>query len=513
MRATSPNSLCITLLAFLSPFGISCSQSQNKGSVLLHSPGPGTYEIYRASDEDQLQFVAEEIGHFNEPLSLDPGSYLILADCSSVSAVVLPGRSVQLFSHQVQFETPNATPESGQLSVQCDRLEKTRSRQNLSNRFQLTVLEGEWDILVGMVPIHLSMPKQHPQAGPIKFPLSSLEVRDPSPTAENVPFFVSPTEARVAITTPEAFNKRVFLLPGNYNVEVNGTQRQVSLGDRMELVLEPGYLRVSTPEGVDLELSSRVRGNPSYVEINDGNWLNLNETYAVLPGTIGIKLNDSEEVREFQIEAGKLLDMQVRAVRVDLNCSPWEWNCLGSKRVYLYKENQPYPFANGVTDVPILFYENDVWIGLEGSRDLRYRIPNERSVVLGTWKLNVKPEIATAPNRMTDLLRLESTGMPFVGHTLDMSLDADSSFDLIRGPYYLTSYHRQLGNDGARQRQRKFLAGNKGDQIEISATVFLTEKRYAEYVAKREQQQKAELSRLRQSAANNPNHARRWRAQ
>src|SRR5262245_41398513 len=84
----------------------SCDRILHTGTLRVASPTDGNFEIFRVSTESPLQFVAEQIGSFNKDIQLSPGSYLILADCSSQSVVIRPDAREELRAYEVRFETP-----------------------------------------------------------------------------------------------------------------------------------------------------------------------------------------------------------------------------------------------------------------------------------------------------------------------------------------------------------------------------------------------------------------------
>ena len=150
-----------------------------------------------------------------------------------------------------------------------------------------------------------------------------------------------------------------------------------------------------------------------YFEINGSHLLNLNQTYPLLPGESLLRLAGSELNHSVTLSSGLLEEITVRSVRVDLDCPPWDWNCLGSKKVFLYKKDEHYPFASGVTDVPLLYFDEEAYLSIEGSRDIRFQLPTRSHHIVraGRVRLVPKPELRTG--LVTDLVRFESTNFPF----------------------------------------------------------------------------------------------------
>jgi len=481
--------LLVTLLAGFS----GCQVKHDFGTLRISGPAEGTYEVYRIASESPLQFISEEIGRFNEDLRLLPGSYLVLADCSSETVIITPGQSKTLAAHRAVFMPPFSPGPDDRFSIQCERSAKTRSRQLIANRYGLNVLEGNREILVGLEPVTVDFgdEKKTEVSRTVTYRLSALKVEaDPRPEgAEGIPYFISPDEDLIASTESQVTGHWLFLLAGRYRVELNGTSSTVDLAEGENRVIKPAFLKVETSEKVDLELSSQIRGMPLYLEINRGRWMNLNQSYPVLPGSVILKLNGSSHGVAVDLVEGEFKELKARSVRVDLGCSPWEWNCLGDKKVSLYMPNEPYHFVEGVSDVPILFLEEDVQLGIEGSRDIRYRIkPGQRDLVLQVGHIEIVPKQVYVKGQVTDLMRVEPDGAVAFGNTLDIALDRPTKMPLVAGAYTLAEYVMSTTVDGDRRRSGQRFYVTPGRTVTLQNTVYLSEKRLAAIKKQQEEQ-------------------------
>jgi len=494
-----------------------CREQDSYGILRIDATSDGTFEIYRIASESPLQFVSEQVGAFNSDVRLIPGSYLVLADCSSETIVVLPGSTKRLLAHTINFLPAHAPAPEDRFSVQCVRSERTRSRQHIENRFSLKVLGGQRDLLVGMLPFKVDLPDETEQQ--IRsWRLSALKIESPESTTANDAakkdpkgktegvanergkstrtlyrdlsgspdtvandrFFVSPLNEMVSVTEPQEFGHWQYLLAGTYHVEVNGTHAEIALAEGEQRTITTGYLRVATSNKVDLQLSSQISGSPLYVEINDGHWLGLNETYAVLPGRVDVSLNGATHAMPIEIATGEFRRLEARSVTVDLGCSPWEWACLSDRSVRLYLPDRPYPFVSGVSDVPLLYLEDEVLLGIEGSKDIRYRIPRgTRDLTLRVGYLDVKPVPMFQKGIVTDLIRLEPTMTNAEGHTLDIPLDKPSRIAVVAGNYHLAQYVMSTTIDGDRKRTAQGVGVNAGRTTTLTVNVFLSERRLA----------------------------------
>jgi hypothetical protein len=458
---------------------LGCDIKEPTGEILVRAPNPGSFELYRIESEEPLQFISEQMGSYNQPLTLPAGHYLILADCSYESVVLRPSESRVLIAHQVIFNPPVSPGPNDNFSIQCNRFAKTKSRQQFDNRYTLNILHGTRDLLVGMVPMTIKFDElaNHENPQLLSYNLSGMRVTDYEGMKPKTSFFISPMNGLLSVTETQEFGHWQFLLAGDYRLEVNGTAMNVALKEGEQLEVAPAFLRVGVSESVNLNTSSNILGTPSYVELNGGHWLDLNETYPVLPGTATLKMNGSLKEHTVDLVSGELTEKKVRSVLIDLDCSPWDWSCLGSRDVYLYETDKSYPFAQGISDVPLLFFEDDAWVSLQGSRDIRTKLGSQQDSTYKVGHLKLVPRQFHRHGQITDLSRIEAMGQPTVGRSLDLSVEDATEMPLIVGRYYLSQYNAVAANDGERRANRMAITVSPGSTEEIPFTVFVSEKK------------------------------------
>jgi hypothetical protein len=461
----------------------SCAAKPATGTILVKSPGSGTYEIYRIASESPLQFVSEQAGRFNEDVALIPGSYLVLADCSSESVIVYPGARQTLVAHQLVFRPPRPPDPQDSFSIQCNRSEKTKSRQNLSSRYELNVIHGKRDLLIGMIPKRFDFEAMPDPETPkvLEYKLSALQVADFEGNRKEVSYFVSALDEVIAATKYQIFGKWEYLLPGRYVLEVNGTRLDVELKDGEERVVRPALIKVSTSPTVDLARPAQIIGSPWLVEINGGHWLNFNEVYPVLPGVAAIAVSGSSRSLDVSLAEGAYTELEARSVTVDSGCAEGDVACLGGRSVSLYLPGEPYPFIESVSDVPILVIDPGVpiLVSVEGSRDITYEVSAEaRDKDLRLGYVRVKPEPIHKKGEITDLVRIDpQTDGVLQGHSLDLSTERETLVPLVAGAYQLTHYVSSTATDGDRRNLPRNFSVSPNETIELDVQVFVSEKR------------------------------------
>ncbi len=472
--------MLLTCLALVISLG--CERKPLQGFLKVEAPGPGSYEIYRIANESPLQFVSELSGRFNEDVGLPPGSYLVLADCSSETITIYPGEHEKLVAHRITFVTPHPPGPQDGFSIQCSRSDKTKSRQSIVNRYELNIIHGKRDLLVGMVPLHIDFEAmaETERHKSLSYKLSALQVADFAGNKQEISYFVSPEDELIAATKYQTFGHWEFLLPGRYTMEVNGTRMQVDLKEGEERTVQPALFRVATSNDIDLDQPARVKGSPWLVEINSDHWLNFNETYPTLPGTARVAISGSTQSVEVKFEEGQVVELKARSVTIDGMCGP-DSACLGGRAVSLYLPEEPYPFMESVSDIPILFIDQDmpVLVGIEGSRDIVYTIPaNVRDKTLQLGFARIVPDPQHRPGQLTDLLRVEALNVPATGHTLDVNLERPTLMPLIAGTYQLDHFLSMASSDADRRNTARNFVIEPGKTVDLELPVFLSEKKF-----------------------------------
>ncbi|NRA64313.1 MAG: hypothetical protein HRU19_07495 [Pseudobacteriovorax sp.] len=419
------------------------------------------------------------------------------------------GQTKHIVSHSVTFVTPNKVSEKDKFSVQCSRFSQTKSIQRIRNRFSLNILHGNHDILVGMVPLKIDF-ESMPNPGiskTLEFKLSAVKLETFDSMSTKTMFFASPTSDLISITENQEFGHWLYLLPGQYRIGVNGTEKEIALGPGQSLKIRPSFIKISTNPSVDLRVSSNILVSPLYVELNGQHWLDLNVSYPVLAGTLNLKLNGSLKSKVIELKQDESINLVVRSVQVALDCPPWTWECLGNRKVYLFEKDKVSPFAQGTSDAPILYFETDAYVSVEGSRDLKYKLPTNKehhSLKVGFIKLDPKP--AFRANVITDLVRIEAIGAPFDGFTLDLPLESPSTIPLIEGKFYLSQYNSFYGNEYERRNSKRLITIRQQHTPEVSFRVFVSAKKWEKYKKdqKKSDDRKKQNSRISRKQISRP---------
>lgn len=471
-----------------------CEEETPTGSIEVRSAGSGTYEVYKVGKEEPFQLESEYVGQFNEELHLAPGQYLILSDCSSEQVVVLPHIKKTLISHRVRFRTPTLPEAQDKFSILCSRHGKSKSNQKLSNKYELNLLSGQREMLVGMNPLRLSLKADAEGPTDQEFLLSAFKVAAADVDIDSN-FFVSPLDGQIAITEYQTFGRNLFLLPGRYRVQVNGSFMNIELKDGEIKQIAPSYLRIEAPAPVDFALAAKIAGEPLYVDLNGGHRLDYNQTYPVLPSEVNIRLSGSNGVQSVYIASGESKQLKVVGLKVDFGCGPHEWSCIGKKKVYLYRPGEEFPFLIGDTDSPMLFTEQEILVEVEGARNIRKQLIIEEGLkTIGVGFLRLDPTPVAKKFIYTDLLRVESQQEGLVGNSIDISLKSPTVLPLLEGEYDIAQYVSYVDDDvGERMDNKKRIIIKRNKEINYPLTVFLKESKFSQFVKQRNQARRRKL--------------------
>jgi hypothetical protein len=204
--------------------------------------------------------------------------------------------------------------------------------------------------------------------------------------------------------------------------------------------------------------------------------MSLNTTYPVLPGPIQIRLATSLRAAKFEVEEGDHLKVHARNVLVDLGCEQDDWACLGSRKIRLFEKGKNYHFAESQTDIPILFFEKDVSLGVEGSRNIKFNLSSADDQRLKVGYLEVNPTPARKPGVLTDLMRVEPKNPGLIGSSLDMVLDKQTVMPLITGLYNLSQFSF-FSSDGSRRKTSQSFYISPGKTVKLDVNTYLSEKK------------------------------------
>ncbi len=464
------------LLTILCLFFASCTSRFKPGYIIVSSDREDIpLEIYQIKQESPLQLTSEIIIYSNRKTAFEPGTYLILADCSHEQIVIRPGETAQLNLSAINFLPPTPPSEGDFFSVQCSRHNTGMFRQTIDKRFRLNVLGSPKNALISMT----STPLVQPQPGKVSTILLSA-ARVISKNEGDGFYFVSSSNEKQAVTKGVKFGSWQFLMPGEYDISVNGTTVPMVLGPNESKTLETGYLEILSPANVDVDRIAKTRGYPYQIQLGHDHFLALNEKYPVLAGAIELHLDSSTQPVNVEILINETKTIRLRSVEVDWGCAHDDIKCLGSGEIMLYKGDDHFPFVESISDIPVLFFGENIKVGISGSRNIKYNLSASESLfVLKTGRVILKPNIQQKNQYVTDLIRFEAGGPPTQGFSLDI-LPSWKPFTMtfIAGKYNFIQSSTKYGSDGERSLKTSTYVIHDGSKIEIEFPYLVSDGQY-----------------------------------
>ncbi len=469
----------LLLLLLISYSILSCTSYKETGYLTVESLQDGVFDIYKISSSSTILFTAETNGSYNQKITLPVGHYLLLGDCSHDTVIIKPDHHSIKRVHTVSFIPPTEVSSSDLFSIQCSRYEKTHFRQTLSNRFSINLFAGNHQLLVGMVPFSISIDPDQKTSEKREYNLSAIKVEIPENVSNSSPeyktlsdessYFLSSRLDMISVTIGQKFGHWTFLLPGDFNLELNGTLKTLHLKEKEALTINPSFIKIQPVIPLDLEQFRIIQGSSPLVEVNDGHWINLDETYPVLPGQLSLKLDNSFTAITVTTEQNELLVKKVNSIQINSDCNLWDWNCLGNRNIYLYEKDSPSYFARSVTDMPTLYFQDSVYVEIEGSKGIKTPVGDKHIINLG--RLILKTRYEHIPNLITDLVRIEGGDKE---RTSDLQ-SSELSIPMLPGSYHLARYNSIKGSDDRKKSSIPFKILPFND-TELEYTVMVSEK-------------------------------------
>lgn len=458
---------------------ISCTKEADLGILHVRSLSPGTYEIYKINKKRSKQIISEKIGEYNKDKMLSPGEYLVMAECSSRNIIIEPGKKSELFVHTLKFNTP-IKPQYGDLfSLQCMHEGKKNSRQNFVNTFSLNLFPQKAHLLVNLSSLDLDLSQHEETPQIITYDLAAFRVMSNMKNSVQVPYFVTPHIKSLSITQAQKLNRWLFLLPGDYQVSLSGTKSRFSLTKGEKRTIQAAYLQVKLPSKRLLNLFTEVSGRPFDLFIYKSHLISFNEIYPVIPMEHKIIFDHSQEPATIQTKQNKLSKITAHSIMVDRGCSPWEWECIGKKEVFVFAQGMLASFYVGKTDAPIIYHQNKIALSMRSSKGIFFYIDSKtKKSVLKTGTIVLKPVPILHPHKVTELIRIEARKKPLYGHSQDVSFTRNTKMMLFEGDYFISSYVRINNKDDQKKVNKKIVRIKGHQNTEYEFPYFVSKKKY-----------------------------------
>lgn len=364
-------------------------------------------------------------------------------------------------------------------------------RESWSDRYTFELLSGQVTMTIaGQVPTLLSnsKPQSEPQTekaalGPAApaaelAALSLLPVMVRAKITADSDYFVS------AVSSERASNSKpvvavpvgsvLWLPPGSYALELNGSRREIALQSAQGLALGLGSLEIRTPPRFPMDERTKAGGSPPFAYINEDVLFTLDTSYLVFPGSYTVSLEGGDVRAKVEIYAGEQTRMQTYGAKILWpRCEGDKLACKSPSAITLHTNQRPFALMNVEPGVPFLVLEGDYEYGVEGLRGVFRRLKTSAQGVaeetLARVRLTYRVKSA-GPRVRTDLVRLESSGSELFGKSLDLLFHQPGELVAPPGNYELTYF---VGDPAAeRSKVRRTLSLAQGTTASLEVPLF-----------------------------------------
>lgn len=416
-------------------------KKNNQGTLHIKSKWPGEYDVFQVKSESPPQVVAETIGYYNQDLRLNPGKYIILADCSSTT-LMLSSNSVEILSvGELVLELPKTSFNEAFPLVQCERSAALGIKQKLQNRRTLQVLPTVQNILIGPAAFALEVKDLSSEHAVQTIPLAAIVVGSAN---DHGTYFVSGVNTAAPVSQAQELGKPIFLLPGQYLIELNGTHNQITIGPLETKMQTVGYFLINTPKN-NTTLKLNERSEQNFVETKAGSIYELNKVHVVLPGILALRIGNTLYYHDISVEEQKTTNRLLESVVVISKCEPPEILCKKKQKVFLFQNNNPYYFSQGFTNEAIYHWFSDpIKISLNTTESIFRTIPAGTMNVtesIGRLELHFKKNNSPLKELRTNFLRIYPTSRKMEGESYDIEANAGTThYNLFTGSYRLVHH-------------------------------------------------------------------------
>jgi hypothetical protein len=391
-------------------------------------------------------------------VELKPGSYFVATECSGYSfqhAANAPTKIV--ISKVVLTRQPLPTnpddPEEPLLLECTDPVDGQFSRW--TDRTQFAVFPGATSFSLTKKLFSVTSSTTDPQTHVI--PLAPVIVSGGEGSPKDKYFVLPDHKASAAdsFVISAVAGKRVWVPPGTFFIEINGTRRQITVEKDIENEILAGTMRIEMPPAFSQDSRASAGGQPVFAYIDNGVLFNLNTDYLLMPGEYSLSIEGSDIKRLITVEPHKKTEVQTRAAQIDPPPCPAGTTCRSPQKITLHKEKRPFSMLYVNPGVPFLVFDDVFEYGVDGTRGIFRTLPLGQTSLKKEMlaRLKIEWEVRAASGRIrTDLVRVEAKGPPNFGRSLDLLFSKPDEIFLPPGSYALTYFVGDPANERPKTR-------------------------------------------------------------
>ena len=388
----------------------------------------------------------------NTKIQLPAGNYLLSNECSSYEFTHESNSPSRIVLSHLQLQLLSTVPPLEEIHDENQVVESlcynilNQKEYTYHNKVQFDILPGKNNFFISGKNLTFDIQPELFQN--LSLNLNSLSLLSSSLTPDSPHFFVTQIDSlkskkKIVISAP--INGKIWLFPGKYLVEVNGTKKNIVLDNKTETKVQLGLLKVTSPKQFPFEKRMQSGGQPISAFIDDKVLIRLNTAYPVFSGKYRVNLEGSELDKEIIVQENLMTDVKTFGAQINApSCNAKIASCFNPLRITIHENKQPFILMVVPVNEPFLVFDkNDYQYGVEGVKGVFKSLPTSsdsvKSDTLGL--VNIKWEIRyTSSNNTTDFVRFESKSPNLYGKSVDLSFFRPSEVYLPEGDYWFTYY-------------------------------------------------------------------------
>ena len=447
------------------------------------------------SREVSLKEKLRPLGAFpsSEVRSLPPGRYLLSNECQSMEFDLKSKEQKKLVFPKLSFSA-GALPKPF-VPVECqDPIDGNTNRW--TDRTQFLVFPSPTSLKLAGI----SLPEiASPPLQDVTVVLGSV-VLESHDSEARLNYYLLPQVGPDSRVFPLPVSKEVWLPVGTFQIEINGSRRQVVVVRGEQTKVPLGSLKVMSPKNFPMRKRIEKGSQPVFAYLADGVLLNLDQEYSVFAGEYRLNLEGSELSTRVSVESKQTTVVRAFGAQVNPPACPSATPCLFSQFVTLHRDGAAFSLLSVPFGVPFMVLEEKAEYGVEGLRGIHRQMKaSAEGVVEETLsRLKIKWEIRASQNRMrTDLVRLEGKEGNPSGKSLDLLFTKPNELIVPPGHYSLTYF---LGDPNLDRVKTKIDVNlPQGETREILVPIYVEKEKAKEAQEAKEEIAKPQSSELPKS--------------
>lgn len=454
--------LLFTILLFL--FLSSClkkkeQHQESQQTILLAAPQGKEAVLSMKTDDKQHPWRPYHRIFANKKIVVPQGNFLISNECSHYAFSVSPQEHKTIYLNHLKLILKSRNTQKNwprnMIPSKCEDV-LTHRKKNYTNHTSYDFLPGENQLKVAGRAVRINFPNLPDQSTSHEIYLSALNLRSIFPNSKES-FYVYAIENFDTHIISVPVNTMIWLYPGRYLVEINGTQRNITLNENQILDMDLGNIHVSSPDHFPFSERLQKGGLPTNFYLHPKILLPVDYDHLVFPGHYELSINESEVKKEINVVENERTLVKTYGFQVNAPDCATEKECSMTSLLNIHNEQMPFILMSEKIGLPFMTFQGEysyTLAGLKGiykkMRGLENRLQSEN---LGAVELTWEPHY-TSSNMETKFVRVESQSSDIHGKSVDLSRSKPKLLYLPEG-YYTISYN--LGDLTGPNKNRRIL--------------------------------------------------------